>query len=108
MKRLLHDLAIALAGVFSKLMPDKIPVTIIGPEASRELCESIAHICSEKVLVVTDTTLVEIGLIDRMTDSLAAVGLGWSVYSGVEPDPTFAQVEAAFRSSSRWIERGWS
>jgi alcohol dehydrogenase class IV len=94
MKRLLHDLAVALAGFFMKLLPDKIPVTFVGPQAARELCESIAHTCSEKVLVVTDATLVEIGLIDRITDSLDAVGLRWSVYSGVEPDPTFAQVEA--------------
>jgi alcohol dehydrogenase len=92
----LHDLAVALAGFFMKMLPDKIPVTFVGAEAARELCESIAHICSDKVLIVTDATLVEIGLIDRITDSLDAVGLRWSVYSGVEPDPTFAQVEAGF------------
>jgi hypothetical protein len=96
LKRLLHDLAVALAGFFMKMLPDKIPVTFVGAEAARELCESIAHICSDKVLIVTDATLVEIGLIDRITDSLDAVGLRWSVYSGVEPDPTFAQVEAGF------------
>ena len=101
LKRLLHDLAVALAGFFMKLLPDKIPVTFVGTEAARELCESIAHTGSGKVLVVTDATLVEIGLIDRITDSLDAVGLHWSVYSGVEPDPTSAQVEAGFAQLER-------
>ena len=72
------------------------PVTFVGQDAARELCESIAHISSEKVLIVTDATLVEIGLIDRIIESLEAVGLRWSTYSGVEPDPTFDQVEAGW------------
>lgn len=96
MKRLLHDLAIILAGIFSKLLPDKTPVTFIGQESARELCESISHTCSDKVLIVTDARLVELGLIDRITGSLDAVGLRWSIYSGVEPDPTFTQVEAGY------------
>lgn len=94
LKRLLHGLVIALSRVAAKLLPDKIPVTFIGPDASRELCESISHTTDEKVLIVTDTTLVEIGLIDRITAALDSVGLRWSVFSGVEPDPTFAHVVA--------------
>lgn len=94
MKRLLHDLAIALARVLMKLLPDKVPVTFVGTEASRELCESISHGYSGKVLIVTDATLVAIGLVDRITASLDRVGLRWSIYSGVEPDPTLAHVEA--------------
>ncbi len=101
-KNFFHDLAIAIARVFMKLLPDKIPVTFIGPDASRELCESIAHISTDpsttpsstKILIVTDTTLVEIGLVGRITGSLDSLGLNWSIFAGVEPDPTFAQVEA--------------
>ena len=59
-KNFFHDLAIAIARVFMKLLPDKIPVTFIGPDASRELCESIAHISTDpsstKILIVTDAT----------------------------------------------------
>ncbi len=43
--------------------------------------------------MVTDAGLVEIGLVDRVTEALAAAGVEWSVYAEVEPDPTFAQVE---------------
>ncbi len=100
-KRFLHGLAVRLAGVLSKMLPDKIPVTFVGPDAARELCESIAHLGPGRILVVTDAMLVEIGLIARITDILKDVGLAWSVYSGVEPDPTFAQVEAGLAQLER-------
>jgi alcohol dehydrogenase class IV len=100
-KKLSHDLAIGVSGIFSKLLPDRIPVTFIGPDASRELCESISHLGSGRVLIVTDATLVELGLIDRITEALDSVGLAWSIYSGVEPDPTFAQVEAGHAQLTR-------
>ncbi len=101
MKKFLHNLVIALLGMVARFMPDKVPVTFIGTEACNELIESIGHVCSGKVLVVTDAVLVEIGLIDRVTDSLRATNLGWSVYSGVESDPTTVQVEAGLAQLQR-------
>lgn len=101
LKKLLHDLAIVVARVLSKLLPDRIPVTFIGPDASRDLCESISHLGAGKVLIVTDAVLVEIGLVGRITDSLTASGVSWSIYSGVEPDPTFAQVDAGLAQLER-------
>ena len=92
-KRLLHDFVIALASIVSRFLPDRVPVTFVGADASRELCESIAHTHARKVLIVTDAVLVEIGLIDPVTESLRAAGMEWSIYSGVEPDPTFAHVQ---------------
>jgi alcohol dehydrogenase class IV len=101
LKKFLHYLAMVLGGFLSKLLPDKVPVTFVGPHASRELCESIAQICPGKVLIVTDAMLVELGLIARITESLQAANLDWSIYSGVEPDPTFAQVEAGLAQLQR-------
>jgi alcohol dehydrogenase class IV len=101
LKRFLHGLVIGLAGFLSKLLPDKIPVTFVGPEASRELCESIGHTRTRKVLIVTDGVLVEIGLVGRITDALQAAGLSWSIFAEVEPDPTFAQVEAGLAQLER-------
>ena len=96
LKKALHSAMIPVAGVLSKLLPDRIPVTFTGADASRELCESIAQMQVHKLLVVTDAGLVQIGLVARITDALTAVGIAWSVYDGVEPDPTFDQVEAGF------------
>ncbi|MCP3861381.1 MAG: iron-containing alcohol dehydrogenase, partial [Phycisphaeraceae bacterium] len=44
-------------------------------------------------LVVTDAMLVEIGLVTPITDALSAANVESAVYSGVEPDPTFAHVD---------------
>ena len=93
LKRFLHDFVIALAAIVSRFLPDRVPVTFVGVDASRELCESIAHTHARKVLIVTDAVLVEIGLIDPVTESLRAAGMECSIYSGVEPDPTFAHVQ---------------
>ncbi len=95
-KKFLHNVAIAILGIVSKFMPDKVPVTFIGPQALTELCESIGHVCPGKVLIVTDAVLVEIGLIDRVTEALQAANLGWSIYSGIESDPKLDQVEAGY------------
>jgi alcohol dehydrogenase class IV len=94
MKRGLHSVAIGATKALSKLLPDRVPVTFAGSDATRELCEAIASLGLAKVLVVTDAGLVDVGVAARVTDALTAVGVKWDVYSGVEPDPTFAQVEA--------------
>lgn len=100
-KRLIHRLVMAIAAGLSKLLPDKVPVTFIGPGASRELCESIAHTHARRVLIVTDAGLVEIGIVGRIAEALAAAGIESSIYAGVEPDPTFAQVEAGLEQLDR-------
>jgi alcohol dehydrogenase len=100
-KQRLHDVAIGATKVLAKLLPDRVPVTFVGTDATRELCDAITALGLAKVLVVTDAGLVEIGLVGRVTDTLTAAGVKWSVYSGVEPDPTFAQVEAGLAELRR-------
>jgi alcohol dehydrogenase class IV len=94
LKKLIHDLGVALGRVLAKLLPDRIPVTFVGADAARELCESIAQSGAGRVLVVSDAVLSELGLVRRITDALQAAGLASSVYDGVEPDPTYEHVEA--------------
>ncbi len=93
LKRTIHGAFVFVARYASRLLPDRIPVTFVGSEAVKELCESIGHQGLRRVLVVTDATLVEIGIVDRVTTALEAAGVEWSLYAGVEPDPTFAQVD---------------
>ncbi len=93
LRRTVHNSLIPLASVLSRFLPDKVPVTFTGAEASRELCESIAQMRIERVLVVTDSVLVELGLVQRLTESLEAAGVASVTYPGVLPDPSFTQVE---------------
>ena len=93
LKRIIHNIAMSIAGKLAGLLPDRIPVTFIGADAARELSESIAHTGAKKVLVVTDAILVELGLVARVTNALTDAGVESAIYSGVEPDPTTKHVE---------------
>jgi alcohol dehydrogenase len=96
LKKLIHNLGVALGRILATFLPDRIPVTFVGADSSRELCESIAQSGASKVLIVTDAVLVELGLVRRIVEDLGAAGLEVAIYDGVEPDPTYDQVEAGF------------
>ncbi len=78
----------------AKLLPFPKPTLFSGPGSSLELCEAIAQMGTRRVLIVTDATLVQIGLIDDMKSKLAELGIETFIYDGVEPDPTIDQIEA--------------
>ncbi len=94
LKKLIHQSLVPIGGMAARFLPDKIPVTFVSEGAAAELCESIAHSGAARVLVVTDAGLVAAGIVGRITGALDAVGLAYSIYAGVQPDPTFDQVEA--------------
>jgi alcohol dehydrogenase len=100
-KKALHALVIALSRLLTFFVPDRVPVTFVGSEASRELCRAIAQTGAKRVLVVTDGELVRIGLVARITAALAEAGVEASVYDGVQPDPTFEQVARGFAQLRR-------
>lgn len=93
-RKALHDVAIAVTGVVSKLIPDRVPMTLLGPGSSRDLCSAIAEAGAKKLLIVTDAMLVKLGIVAEVTKSLDAAGVAWCIYDGVEPDPTSDQVHA--------------
>ncbi len=96
MNKLLHDWTVRIGRSVAKLLPDRVPVTFVGADAVGEMCDSIAHGGSRKPLIVTDQLLVEIGIVGRVIEALSAAGVDSEVYSGVEPDPTFEQVNAGY------------
>lgn len=93
-RKVAHDVAIAVTGVVSKLIPDRVPMTLLGVGSSNDLCSAIAQSGTKKLLIVTDAMLVKLGIVGQVTAALDAAGVGWSVYDGVEPDPTSDQVTA--------------
>jgi len=93
-KQAVHDVAIAVSKVALKLVPDRIPLTLLGAGSSADLCATMAQLGTVKVLIVTDTMLVKLGIVGKITEALDKNGVRWCVYDGVEPDPTYDQVEA--------------
>ena len=76
------------------VLPFREPRLFAGPGASRQLCEAIKADGVQRLLIVTDAMLVELGLVKRFTDILDELEVGYTVYDGVKPDPSIEQIEA--------------
>ncbi len=96
-----HDIAIAVTGVASRLIPDRVPMTLLGAGSSKDLCSAIAEAGMKKVLIVTDEVLVRLGIVARITSALEECGVATCVYDGVEPDPTSDHVAAGLAMLQR-------
>jgi len=76
------------------LIPQGKPTLFTGAGASDRLCENIAGFGHKKILIVTDKVLVKLGALDNMQKVFADKGVSVVVFDGVEPDPTYAVVDA--------------
>jgi alcohol dehydrogenase len=89
-KRWFYRGKLALIGkVLGKPQPK--PVTFIGPGSSAQLSRAIAQFGIQKLLIVTDKPLRELGVLDPTLETLASHGVETRIFDGVIPDPT-AQV----------------
>jgi len=54
--------------------------------------QALAELTGRRALVVTDKTLVALGLVDRVTTCLAKAGIETHIFDTVEPDPSIQTV----------------
>jgi alcohol dehydrogenase class IV len=66
------------------------PQIVFGEDALDELDE----LAGERALVVTDRTLVELGIVDQVTRHLRRAGIDHRIFDAVEPDPSLETVMA--------------
>jgi alcohol dehydrogenase class IV len=83
--------------VAAALIPMPKPTLFTGSGSSLELCDAISHLGHKKLLLVSDKVLVEIGLLDNITERLDSLGIRYVVYDGILPDPSYDQVEAGLK-----------
>jgi alcohol dehydrogenase len=76
------------------ILPFKWPTIFDGPGSSLVMCRHIAGEGHKKVLLVTDSMLAKLGLLDAMAAELKSLGVTVIIYDGVMPDPTIEQIEA--------------
>jgi len=69
------------------------PTIFMSKGASIRLCESVAQFGLNKVLIVTDEALYKMGLLDSILKQLDDSNMEYSLFTEVEPDPTFHVVE---------------
>ncbi|MBL4911985.1 iron-containing alcohol dehydrogenase [Shewanella schlegeliana] len=78
----------------AKIIPMPKPTLFTGAGSSLELCEAIAYMGMKRVLIVTDSVLINLGLLDAIKNRLSDTGVEYVIYDGVLPDPTYTQVES--------------
>ena len=64
-----------------------------GRGAVGSLTDEVKRRGYQKALIVTDKTLVQCGVVAKVTDKMDAAGLAWAIYDGVVPNPTITVVK---------------
>lgn len=85
--------AMKAAGVVTGLLPIPQPMLLVGAGASRRLGQALAGFGHRKILVVTDATVVELGLLRGFTQALKKAGADFVVFDAVTPDAPIPVVE---------------
>lgn len=68
-------------------------VTLFGYDCLKELGGQLKRLNVKKGLIVTDKTLVELGIVKAVTDELDAAGFEYALFTGVKPNPTIRNIE---------------
>ncbi|MFC1849889.1 iron-containing alcohol dehydrogenase [candidate division CSSED10-310 bacterium] len=79
--------------ITGKIIPFPIPTLLTGPGAVKKLAVNIKVRGLKNVLVVTDKVLMELKLPDPLLESLRQIGINYSIYDDVQPNPTIENVE---------------
>ena len=76
-----------------RFLPRTAPLVFKGPNSALTLCEQVAVLGFEKVLIVTDDFLSSTGILDGIRSTLSDQGVDFVVYDGILPDPSFEMVQ---------------
>jgi alcohol dehydrogenase len=86
------------AGLLTRLMPIPQPTLLVGPGSSARLGKMIAGFGHEKVFIVTDATLVRLGLLTPLTEALELADTPYAVFDEVTPDAPIPLIERGLRA----------
>lgn len=92
LRKMRHGLYLTMLRVMSPFMPDSRHIAFVGTGSSRQLCQHIGALGANKILVVTDKPLRELGLADKAVAGLVEAGVPVAWFDGILPDPTYEQV----------------
>ncbi|HHF3111576.1 TPA: iron-containing alcohol dehydrogenase [Vibrio diabolicus] len=84
------------------ILPMPRPTLFSGPGSVNELLESMTELGFKRVLLVTDEGLVQVGIVDKVLKAAAQLDLQLDVFSKVQPDPTYDQVESGLEAYHRF------
>lgn len=79
------------------VLPWRVPKALRGSGCVKKLPEAVKRRKFKKVLIVTDGTLMKLGLLQGMLDAMETADLPYVIYDGVAPNPTDENVEEGVR-----------
>lgn len=79
------------------VVPFRLPEYIDGPGSISRLPEYLRAKKADNLLLVTDRTLIKLGLLDKMLQALDESGIRYTCFSDVGSNPTSEEVENGFR-----------
>ena len=82
-----------VAGKILRFIPIPEPALLTGPGSSARLGEAIAAEGHARVLIVTDNTITQLGLLKPLTDALSAAGVQYVVFDEITPDAPIPLIE---------------
>lgn len=81
------------AGLAVRFLPIPQPTILVGPGASGRLGQTIAGFGHERILIVTDSIVSKLGLLDDLTSALTAGGAEYVVFDAITPDAPIPLIE---------------
>jgi alcohol dehydrogenase len=81
------------AGKITRWLPIPQPTLLVGPDSSIRLGQSIAGFGHRKLLVVTDKIIMQLGLLQGLTDALTAGGVEFAIFDEITPDAPIPLIE---------------
>jgi alcohol dehydrogenase class IV len=75
-----------------RFLPQPRPVVFVGPDAALRLCRMMGEAGFRRVLIVTDSVLVRLGLVEPLRAALAGAGIDVALFDEIQPDPTYPVV----------------
>jgi len=85
--------AMKAAGVVTGLLPIPQPMLLVGPGASGRLGQALCGFGHRKILIVTDRTIVQMGLLDGLTKAFTGGGTAYVVFDAITPDAPIPLIE---------------
>ena len=81
------------AGLAVRFLPIPQPTILVGPGASGRLGQTIAGFGHKKILIVTDSIISKLGLLDDLTRALTEGGAQYVVFDAITPDAPIPLIE---------------
>ncbi len=83
--------------VIFPLLPVSIPELISGPGSIARISEVVKSSKSDRIMIVTDKGLMSTGLLEKVTKPLETENIFYTVFDGVQPNPSIQNIEDGYK-----------